>query len=104
MVDIGKARHEPNEEKKKELLEKLEKEILPVQLKHFEERLAKSGSGFIASSGLSWIDLYLYTISDLFPNKDQVLQPFKLIRENREKIEANSGISHWLKTRPVTEF
>ena len=104
MIDIGKVRHEKDEEKKKELVIKLEKDILPVQLKHFEDRLAKSGSGFIASSGLSWVDLFLYVISDFFPNKDQLLGQFKHIKENREKIEANPGISQWLKTRPVTEF
>jgi hypothetical protein len=73
-------------------------------MKYFDERLAKSGSGYIASSGLSWVDLYLYTIVDLQPNKDEIVKQFKHIRENRERVEANPGISHWFKVRPVTPF
>ena len=73
-------------------------------MKYFEERLAKSGSGYIASSGLSWVDLYLYTIVDLQPNKDEIVKQFKHIRENRERVEANPGISHWFKVRPVTSL
>ena len=96
-------RREENEEKKKELEQKLITEISPTNLKFFEDRLAKSGSGYI-TSGLSWADLFLYNLVDFFPNKDEILKQFKHIKENREKIEAHPGIAQWLKTRPVTEF
>lgn len=104
MPEIAKVHHETNQEKKKELMDKLEKEILPVHLKYFDDQMAKSGSGFIVSSGLSWADLHIYTLCDYFPSKKKLLEQFKHIKENRDKIEANPGIAHWLKVRPVTEY
>ena len=103
IVEFGKARREENEEKKKELEEKIQKEILPANLKFFEDRLAKSGSGYV-TSGLSWVDLFLYNLVDFFPHKEEILKQYKHIKENREKVEANPGVAQWLKTRPVTEF
>ena len=75
-------------------------EIAPVQLKFFEDRLAKSGSGLVAASGLTWIDIYLYAMVDALPQRDQVLAAFANIKASREKVEANPGIAAWLKVRP----
>lgn len=104
-LEMGKAFHETNPDKKKEIEEKLANEIIPKNLKLFEERLAKSGSGFIASSGLTWVDLLLFVLADWFgPKKDAILEHFKHIKENRDKIAAIPGIANWLKVRPVTEM
>lgn len=102
--EITRVYFEATDETKKELMDKLEKEILPPHLKYFDDRMAKSGSGFIASSGLSWADLYIYSIGDYFPNKDRLFERFKHIKESRNKIEAIPAIAQWLKVRPVTEF
>lgn len=102
--ELAKVFRESDPEKKKEIQEKLAKEVVPVQLKYFEERMAKSGSGFIASSGFTWIDLYLYVIIDWIPQKEQIFEAFKTIKAARDKIEAMKGIAEWLKTRPVTEM
>lgn len=100
-IEFVKIYRESDPEKKKELQEKLANEIAPVQLKFFEDRLAKSGSGFIAASGLTWIDIYLYSMVDAIPQTDQVLRAFPNIKASREKVEANPGISAWLKVRPA---
>lgn len=102
--ELAKILRESDPEKKKELQEKMAKEILPVHLKYHEERFAKSGSGYFAASGLTWVDLYLYVMLDWVPEKEKILEAFKNVKANREKIEANPRIAAWLKARPVTEM
>ena len=101
---VTKVHREADLAKKAEALDKFNSESVTVQMKFFEDQIAKSGSGFIAASGFTWVDLYLYQVFDWNPKKDAILANFKHIKEARDKIEAMPGISNWLKTRPVTEM
>ena len=103
MAEFAKMRRETDETKKKQLEEKIYKEIVPAHMKYFEERLAKSGSGFVVPSGLSWVDIYLFSLLDLNPSKELLFQHFKHIKDNYEKVAANPGIANWIKTRPPTQ-
>jgi len=102
--ELVKVLRESDPGKKKELQEKLASETVPTHLKFFEERLAKSGSGYLGWSGFTWGDIYLYIIQDWFPNKDAVLEKFPHVKALKEKVESNPGIANWLKVRPVTEM
>lgn len=102
-AEMVNLRREKDEEKRKELAEKLYKEIIPNQVKYIDERLGKSGSGFIASSGFSWVDLYLYLVIDWIPEKESLLDKYKNVRENFNKVVSIPGIANWLKIRPVTQ-
>ena len=93
---------ESDGEKKKEIENKLSNEVIPTHMKFFDDRLAGSGSGFIAESGFTWVDLYLYTTVDWNPKRETILANYKHIKEARDKIEAIPGIQNWLKVRPVT--
>ena len=101
---VTKVFRETEPAKRPEAFEKFNNEYVTVQMKFFEDQIAKSGSGFIAASGFTWVDLYLYQVFDWNPKKDAILANFKHIKEARDKIEAMPGISNWLKTRPVTEM
>ena len=102
-AEMVNLRREKDEEKRKELAEKLYKEIIPNKVKYIDERLGKSGSGFIVSSGFSWVDLYLYLVIDWIPEKESLLEKFKNVRENFNKVVSIPGIANWLKIRPVTQ-
>ena len=66
-------------------------------MKYFDDR-------FIASSGFSWIDLYLYIVLDWITEKESLLDKFKNVKACFDKLVAIPGIAHWLKVRPVTEM
>ena len=102
--ELAKIFREHDADKKKELKEKIGKEVVPVQLKLIDDRLGKSGSGFIASSGFTWVDLYVFVVADWIPEREQTLATFKNIKAAHDKISAMPGIAEWLKTRPVTEM
>ena len=100
--DLAKYFKQTCPEKKKEFEEKLVKEILPVQLKYFEDRLIKSGSGFIAPSGLTWVDLLIFMIYDWIPQSEKCFSNFKHLSEHRRKVAEQPEIAKWLKIRPNT--
>ena len=103
--EMGNAMFEKNEEQKKVLMEKLANESVPHNLKIFNERLGKTGSGFIAASGLSWADLYLFVIlENLGDKKDAILANFKNVKTLDENIRANPSIATWLAKRPKTDY
>lgn len=96
--------HETDETRKKEKDEKFKKVTLPSQLKIFDDRLGKSGSGYFASSGLTFADLYLHVLIDWFiGNHPTLLDNLAHVKANREMVSSVPNIANWLKTRPVTE-
>jgi glutathione S-transferase len=102
---MARSMFEKNEEQKKILQDKLANESLPHNLKIFNERLGKTGSGFIAASGLSWADLYLFGLLDnLGDKREAVLANFKNVKALDDKLRAHPNISAWLAKRPKTEF
>lgn len=98
------AHFEKDETRKKELSEKIANETWPTNLKRFDERIAKSGSGYIASCGLTWVDLYLYSVLEfLGEHHDAVVANFKNVKAMEDKIRANPGVAAWLARRPKTD-
>lgn len=95
--------HETDEARKKEKDEKFRQQTLPAQLKLFDDRLAKSGSGFIAPSGLTFVDLYLHVLVDWFISQPGLIDNLPHLKANREKVSSIPRIAEWLKTRPVTD-
>ena len=84
--------------------EKLATETLPQNMKIFDERLGKTGSGFFAASGLSWADLHLFNVLEFLGDKRETLiANFKNVKALDEKIRAHPAIATWLAKRPKTD-
>lgn len=97
--------HESDEGRKKQMQQKLESETAPHNLKLFDDRLAKSGSGFIASSGMTWADLYLFNLLEFFGEKRvQILEHFPNVKALDQNIRSNPKIAEYLAKRPVTHM
>lgn len=102
--EIVDAFMEKEEPRKTTLNQKLANETLPHNLKIIDERLAKSGSGFLASSGLSWADLHLFNVLEfLGDRREQLFANFKNIKALDQKIRAHPNIAAWLAKRPITD-
>ena len=72
-------------------------------MKLFEARLAKTNSGFLLASGLSWADLYLYAVLEWFGDKKpELLFHFPLVKALDEKISSHPNIKAWIEKRPKT--
>ena len=104
MNSIVAAFFESDEERKKALNEKLIAEVLPSNMKLFDERLGKTGSGFFAASGMTWADLYLFSILDFVGDKSEPVKAnFKNVKAMDEKVRAHPAIAAWLARRPKTD-
>lgn len=103
--EMMKAHFEKDENKAKEIHHKLATETLPQFLKFFDERAGKSGSGFLAASGLTWADLYLMCILDMMGEKrEATLENFKNLKALDQKVRSHPKIAEWLGKRPKTDF
>lgn len=102
---MAKAFFEKDENRKKELQTKFSTETLPAALKLFDERIGKVGSGFLASSGLTWADLYLFCVLEWLGDKrEAVLENFKNVKAHEQKIKSIPNIAAWLAKRPKTDM
>lgn len=104
MNEMIKARFDADEIRKAQQAQKLEAEIIPNSMRIFDSRLAKSSSGYLASSGITWADLHLFTVLEWMPNRDKVLNNYKNVKALDQKIRSMPKIAHWLATRPHTDF
>lgn len=103
--EIFNTYFEKDEARKKEMQEKINSQTLPNNLKWFNERISKTGSGFLSASGLSWADLHLFNMLEyLGDKKEPLLANYKFVKAMDEKIRANPNIAAWLAKRPKTEF
>lgn len=103
--EFCKIHSEKDEKRKKELQEKLMNETAPTNLKAFNERLGKTGSGYLAPSGLSWADLHLFNVLEFFgPKRDELIANFKNVKELVDRISANPNVASWLAKRPKTDL
>lgn len=102
---LVKAITEKDETKKAEINKKLIEDKLPNNLKFFEEQLQRSGSGFIAPSGLTYVDAFLFAFLEwLDEKKPIILEKFPHIKAFDDKFSQIPGVAEWLKTRPVTKM
>nr|QUF59397.1 glutathione S-transferase GSTS1/2-3 [Brachionus angularis] len=103
--EFFKVYFEKDQTKKTELNKKLYEEIIPNNLRLFESRIGSTGSGYIAASGLTWADLYLFNILEyLGDKKEQILSSFLNVKALDQRIRANPNIASWLSKRPKTEM
>ncbi|XP_050412519.1 S-crystallin SL11 [Patella vulgata] len=87
--------------KKKQLMDKFEKDDKPKYLGIFSKLLSDNSSGYLIGNKLSLADLALYDVMqypldqspDLFDN-------YSKLRDHRNRIETNAKIQDYLRTRP----
>lgn len=106
MVDEwAKSFRETDEAKKKEIEEKLIKEVSPSFFKQFEQKLAQNGSGYLIGDSLTWVDIYLVALAEwLGEKKDALFAFFPKLKAHDEKIRGLPKIAEWIAKRPVTSF
>lgn len=89
-------------------LEKLKREVyLPAVKKHFPffiRAIKSSGSGYVVSSGLTYVDLPIaeYT-ADLVKEEPKILEPYPELVGHKEKVHSQPELKKWLETRPPSE-
>ena len=94
---------EADQARKTELETKLTGETIPKNFKFFEDKLAKTNTGFLIGSSLTWADLYLYHVIDWIGSyKDTALASSPALQSYLAHITAIPNIANWLKTRPTT--
>ena len=103
--ELIKVHFEKDEAKKAEAGKKLFEETIPNILKTLEGKISKNGSGFLAASGLTWADLYLYNILEWTGDKKAaLLANFAHVKALDEKVASHSKIADWLAKRPKTDM
>nr|QUF59395.1 glutathione S-transferase GSTS1/2-1 [Brachionus angularis] len=103
--ELIKIYFEKDEVKKAELNKKLVEETIPNNLRLFESRIGSSGSGYIAASGLTWADLFLFNVLEWFGDKKEpALENFPLVKALDQNIRSHANISNWLANRPKTDI
>jgi glutathione S-transferase len=94
---------ESDETRKAEAQRKLAEETVPAHLALFENRLIKTGSGFLASSGLTFADFYLTLMLDwLGEKREAALARFPHVKQLAESVNSHPNIAAWIAKRPVT--
>lgn len=69
----------------------------------FENRIAKSGNGFLIGKSLKWIDIYLSQITEFLGNrKTEILGKFPRIKQLDLLVRNIPGIAQWIQKRPDT--
>nr|QUF59400.1 glutathione S-transferase GSTS4-1 [Brachionus angularis] len=105
MNEFVKTVQESDENKKKQIMQHVQNEVMPNNLKLFEARIAESRSGYLVPSGLTWTDLYLFNLLEMLADKkDQVLQMFPNIKKLDQNIRSNPRIAAYLAKRQPSAF
>lgn len=103
--EMVRAYFEKDEARKAEMDKKFAEETLPNNLKMFDGKIAKNGSGYLLKSGLSYADLYLFAMLEWLGDKRQaVLENFSNVKDLDLRIRAEPNIANWLETRPKTDM
>ncbi|CAF0717788.1 unnamed protein product [Brachionus calyciflorus] len=101
--EIIKIHFEKDEARKAESAKKFFEETLPNILKTLQSKIEKNGSGFLAASGLTWVDLYLVDVLGwLGEKKEHLMANFEHIKALDTKVTNHSKIAEWLAKRPQT--
>ncbi len=101
--EMMKCLYEKDEAKKLELIKQFENEIVPTNLKLFETRIEKNGTGYLGFSGLSYADIFLYHLLELMEDRrEQALNAFPLVKKMHQSIHLNPRIAAWQGNRPRT--
>jgi glutathione S-transferase len=101
--EFVKAIFEKDENRKKDIQDRLGSEVIPNNLKIFESRLGKNNSGYLIGKSLTWTDLYLVSVLDwLGENKQPTLEHFPHLKAFDQQIRAIPSIAQWISKRPKT--
>ena len=102
LIDIFRtAFRNPDEDKKKELMKKLQEEDGPKYLGYLDKLIATSGkNGFAVSDSLSLADCLVHSIVDFLQLTDKV-KAYPKVAASIKRVEENANIAKWLKARPV---
>ena len=99
------ANYEPNEEIKKEKMEKFEKEGLPNHFGVLESLFAKLNTDFVAGAEMTYADFDLAIFVERFLEKlGGNLDKYPHIKRISDKVNAHPNIAAWRAKRPVTQF
>lgn len=106
--EVIRSRLESDDVRGKKMRETLRTTTLPNNLKLFDNKIAKSKSGFLAPSGLSWADLHLLNVLD-WPErsadkKEAALANFKHVKQLDAKLRALPNVAAWIAKRPKSDF
>jgi glutathione S-transferase len=105
LVHMAAEYKEQGETRKAELTRKLREEIIPAQLSLFEARLAKSSSGYLTLSGLTYADLHLTSVVEMLcDKKEQALAHFPHVKKLIETVHSHPKIAVWIAKRPVSSL
>nr|QVK45606.1 glutathione S transferase [Brachionus paranguensis] len=103
--EMVKIHFEKDETRKAELSKKLFGETIQNTLKAFESKIAKNGSGYLVSSGLTWADIFLADfLGWLGDKKDALISQFPAVKALDEKILNHPKISEWIAKRPKSDI
>ncbi len=103
--ELGKAHFEKDEARKAQLTERLHGEVVPNNMKLFETRLSQSGSGYFASSGLTYADIFLFSVLEYFGDKRvPLLEVFPHIKKLDENLRAHPKLAAYLAKRPAGDL
>ena len=105
LTKVIDAHFETDESKKAELTQRLQTEVVPNNFKLFEDRLARTNSGYLIGTGLTWADLHLVNVIDwLVEKRDASLENFPLLKKHSQTVKSQPGIAAWLAKRPETPY
>jgi glutathione S-transferase len=80
-----------------------QKKKVPSHLEILETRLVSNGSGWLAASGITYADLYLFTLlGNLGEKRELALANFPHVRKLEEAVKSHPLIAEWLNKRPIT--
>ncbi|EEZ99492.1 Glutathione S-transferase S1-like Protein [Tribolium castaneum] len=97
--------YEQDEEKKKTILENLNKDVFPQYLTRFEE-IVKKNKGYFALGRLTWADFCWATVSPGFDmiTKVDTIANYPELKAVRDKVNSLPAIKKWIEQRPKTDF
>ena len=100
---MAKVHFETDETRKTELQSKLRGEILPRNLKLFEDKLAQTNTGFLIGNGVTYTDLFLFSLLDwIHDQKETLFAHFPHMKSHNQKIAEIPNVAKHIATRPVT--
>lgn len=97
---------EKDEEKKKELYDKFEKEVLPVKLEQLEKRMAGLGGEYLATKDtVSWADFhFMQTVLVLRKRFPNVLDNFATLAGLVDRVTELPKMKKYLAERPESNI
>ncbi|XP_064616477.1 glutathione S-transferase-like [Liolophura sinensis] len=108
-VATARIHFEKDASRKAEDLKKYKEGTASGFLQPFEATLAKSSSGFLVGSGLTYADLCFFNLLGfmegmLKEDAKAITSTFPNIQKHRQKIESLPKIAEWIKKRPANDF